>query len=244
MFHEVKYLKMTTKTKIFATEQAAFWAGVRAFVPIILGVIPFGIVYGLAATDIGITPLQGIGMSIFMVSGAAQLVSIELLKNDATIWIIILSASIVNLRFIIYSASLTPYLRPYSLWWRLLLGYFITDQPYALSIVYFNEHPDAPHKQWYHFGHSIMLWLSWILSCALGLFVGELIPPEWGFSFAIPLMFLGLAVPAVKDGTYLLAGLVAGVVALFAAPLPNNIGLMIAVVCGILVGVILGENAE
>lgn len=226
----------------YSTKQSAFWAGVRAFLPIILGVIPFGLVYGVAATDIGITPAQGIGMSIFMVSGAAQIVSLELLKNDAAIWIIIISASIVNLRFIIYSASLTPYLRPYSVWWRLLLGYFITDQPYALSITYFNEHPDAPHKQWYHFGHSIMLWVSWILSSALGLFVGAFIPTEWGFGFAIPLMFLGIAVPAIKDWTFLIAGTVAGGVALVTASLPNNIGLIIAVACGMAVGVLLGED--
>lgn len=227
---------------IYTTKSSAFWAGIRAFIPIILGVIPFGLVYGVASRAVGLTPLQGIGMSVFMVSGAAQLVSLELLKNDAAIWIIMLSAGIVNLRFIIYSASLTSYLRPYSLSWRLFLGYFLTDQPYALSIIYFDEHPDAPHKQWYHLGHSLMLWISWILSSALGLFVGEFIPSDWGFSFAIPLMFLGLAVPAIKDWTFLFAGLVAAGVALIASPLPNNIGLLIALVCGIAVGLIFGDS--
>ena len=110
---------------VYTTKSSAFWAGVRAFVPIILGVIPFGLVYGVASREIGLSALQGIGMSVFMVSGAAQLVTLELLKNDVAIWIIIISASIVNLRFIIYSASLTPYLRPYSLSWRLFLGYFL-----------------------------------------------------------------------------------------------------------------------
>ncbi|MGB7339985.1 MAG: AzlC family ABC transporter permease [Phototrophicaceae bacterium] len=226
----------------FTTPRAAFWAGVREFLPIVLGVIPFGIVFGVAATDIGITPLEGIWMSMIMVAGAAQLVTIELLKNDAALWVILLSATIVNLRFVIYSASLTPYFRPYSLWWRLGLGYLLTDQPYALSIAYFAENPDAPHKQWYHLGHSMMLWTSWVISSALGVFLGEFIPLSWGFSFAIPLMFLGIAIPAIKDWTFVAAASVASLVALLAAPLPNNTGLLVAVACGIAVGVLLGDD--
>lgn len=226
----------------YTTPSAAFWAGVREFLPIILGVIPFGIVFGVAATDIGITPIEGIWMSMIMVAGAAQLVTIELLKNDAAIWVILLSATIVNLRFVIYSASLSPYFKQNSLWWRLGLGFLLTDQPYAFSIAYFTEHPDAPHKHWYHLGHSVMLWTSWVISSALGLFLGEIVPVSWGFGFAIPLMFLAIAIPAIKDWTFIVTAIVASLVALIAAPLPNNTGLLVAVACGIVVGVVLGED--
>ncbi|MEM9952450.1 MAG: AzlC family ABC transporter permease [Chloroflexota bacterium] len=226
----------------FSTERAAFLGAIREFLPIVPGVIPFGIVYGVAATDIGMTPFEGIIMSIFMLAGAAQLVTIELLGRDAALWVILVSATVVNLRFIIYSASLSQYLKPYSLQWRLFLGYLLTDQPYALSIAYFTENPDAPHKQWYHFGHSLMLWTWWVIASAMGLFLGDVIPSEWNLTFAIPLMFLAIAVPAIKDWTYLLAGSVSAIVAVLAVPLPNNTGLLLAVACGLMVGVILGKD--
>lgn len=228
------------KTK--SSPQSAFWSGLQQFLPIVPGALAFGIVYGVAAIDIGIKPVEGILMSIFMLAGASQIVTIELLKTEASIWIIILSVMIVNLRFIIYSASLTQYLKPYSIWWRMALGYFLTDQPYALSIAYFDEHPDAPHKQWFHLGHSVMLWIVWVIGSALGLLVGDFIPESLSFGFAIPLMFIAIAVPAVKDWTFLIAAIVASVVALIAAPLPNNLGLLLAVICGMLVGVLIGDD--
>ncbi len=222
--------------------QSAFWIGLQQFLPIIPGAVAFGIVYGVAAIDIGISPVEGIFMSMFMLAGASQVVTIELLKTDTAIWLIILSVMIVNLRFVIYSASLTQYLKPYSIWWRMALGYFLTDQPYALSIAYFDENPDAPHKQWFHLGHSVMLWISWVIGSALGLFVGDFIPESFGFGFAIPLMFIAIGVPAIKDWSFLIAAIVASVVALIAAPLPNNLGLLIAVICGMLVGVVIGDE--
>jgi len=228
--------------KVKQSPKSAFWIGLQQFLPIVPGAMAFGIVYGVAATDIGIKPVEGILMSMFMVAGASQVVTIELLKTEASIWLIILSVMLVNLRFVIYSASLTRYFKPYSIWWRMALGYFLTDQPYALSIAYFDEHPDAPHKQWFHLGHSVMLWLSWVAGSALGLFVGDFIPESFGFGFAIPLMFIALGVPAIKDRSFLIVAIVASVVALIAAPLPNNLGLLIAVICGMLVGVLIGDD--
>lgn len=223
--------------KPYPTPRLAFWAGVRNFAPITLGAIPFGLVYGVSASEIGITPIEGIGMSIIMLAGAAQLVTIELLKSDAAAWVIVLSALVVNLRFMIYSASLAPYFKSFSMPWKLLDGYLLTDQPYALSISYFNEHPDAPHKHWYHFGHGLSLWVIWIASSAVGLFVGSVIPQSWSLGFVIPLMFLALVIPAIRGRSYLIAALVSGAVAVTAHSLPNNMGLLIAIICGIVTGI-------
>lgn len=231
------------KQKPYPTPRTAFWAGVRQFMPITLGAIPFGLVFGVAATEIGITPLQGTVMSMFMIAGAAQLAMVELIKNNAAAWVIILSALIVNLRFVIYSASLAPHFQSFSLRWKLLNAALITDQPFALSIAYFTEHPDAPHKQWFHFGHSITLWITWTASSALGLFVGAVIPQSWSLSLTIPFMFLGMVIPAIRGRSYLIAAIISGVVAVLAHGLPNNLGLPLAIACGIFVGVIL-ENFE
>lgn len=229
--------------KPYLTAQSAFWAGVRQFIPLTLGAIPFGLVFGVAATNIGLTPLEGTVMSMFMVAGAAQLAMLELIKTNAAAWVIILSAFIVNLRFVIYSASLAPYFQSFSLRWKILDAYLITDQPYALSIAYFNEYPDAPHKNWYHFGHGLSLWITWVSSSAVGLLVGAVIPQSWSLSLTIPFMFLGMVIPAIRGRSYLIAAIVSGVIAVSAHGLPNNLGLPTAIFCGIFVGVTL-ENFE
>jgi len=221
------------------TPRSAFLAAVRDFVPVTLGIVPFGVVFGVAASEIGIPALEGIAMSIVIFAGAAQLVTIELLKTDALAWVIVLSALVVNLRFIIYSASLTLQFKKLPLLHRVVASYFITDQPYAMSVAYFTEHPDAPHKYWYYIGHGISLWVIWVLSTAVGVFLGPIIPESWQLGFVIPLMFIGLVTPAIKNWSYLVAAVVSGVLVIALQSVPNNLGLMIAIGCGILTGVLM-----
>lgn len=228
--------------KPYTTANSAFWGGVRDFSPVLLGVISFGLIYGVTAADMGFTLVEGVSMSAIMVAGASQLVAIELLRMEAPALIIIFSAAIVNLRFVIYSASLAVHFKQLPHSWRLFLAYFLTDQPYALSIVYYNQYPNAPHKHWYYLGHSVSLWVFWIATSAIGMILGPTIPESWGLGFVIPLMFIGIAVPTIKNGRFLAAGIVAIIVTLVAAPLPNNFGLIIAVACGIATGVLLEQT--
>lgn len=225
--------------KPYTTARSAFWGGVRAFAPVTLGVISFGLIFGVAAAEMGFTLMEGIGMSTIILAGASQLVAMELMKAGAPVWVIVISALIVNLRFVIYSASLAPYFKPLSSRWKLFLAYFLTDQPYALSIAYFTQHPEAPHKEWYYLGHAVSLWVLWVVTGAIGLILGPIIPESWSLGFVIPLMFIGLAVPTIKNRAYLAAGIVAVIVALMAAPLPNNLGLLLAVICGLATGMAL-----
>ncbi|MGH1364101.1 MAG: AzlC family ABC transporter permease [Calditrichia bacterium] len=230
--------------KVYTTSRGAFWGGMQAFLPIIPGAIPFGLMYGVAAAEVGIDPILGTAMSIFLLAGAAQLVTVALLKVDAAAWVIILSATIVNIRFVIYSASLSSHFKQFSTTWKVLLGYFVTDQPYVLSIAYFNEYPDSPFKNWYHFGHGAALWLVWVSTSAVGLVVGAIIPANWQLGFAIPLMFIGLLVPMIKSARLLFAGTVAAIVALLAAGLPHNLGLLVAVALGIIAAMLYRGEEE
>lgn len=227
--------------KPYPTPQAAFFAAIRAFIPVTLGIIPFGVVFGVSAAEIDIPTIEGIGMSIIMFAGAAQLVTVELLKNDAAAWVIVLSALVVNLRFVIYSASLSLHFKSIPLAQKLIASYFITDQPYAMSIAYFNEHPDAPHKFWYYLGHALGLWVTWVMSSAVGLIVGAVIPESWSLGFVIPLMFIGLVTPAIRGRSYLFAAIVSGATVVALHSLPNNLGLMVAIAVGILSGVIMEQ---
>lgn len=223
----------------YSTAKAAFWGGVRAFIPIMLGVIPFGLIYGVAAAESGLTTHEGVGLSIIMFAGAAQLVTIELMKTGTPFWLIIFSVILVNLRFVIYSASLTPHFQSLSSRWKVLLAYPITDEPYALSISLFNKYPQMQYKNWYFLGVGFALWSTWVTTGAIGMEVGAVVPSTWSLDFVIPLIFIALAVPTIKNKAFLCSSIVAILVALVAAPLPNNTGLILAVACSILTGVIM-----
>lgn len=220
------------------TPRSAFFAAVRDFIPVTLGIIPFAVVFGVSAIEIGVSTIEGLGMSMIMFAGAAQLVTLELLKTDALAWVIVLSALVVNLRFIIYSASLSTHFKHLPLAHRLLASYMVTDQPYAMAIAYFNENPDDPHKYWYYIGHGISLWVTWVAGTAVGLLMGPIIPESWSLGFVIPLMFIGIVTPTIKNWAYLNAAVVSGVSVIALQPLPNNLGLMVAIVLGIVAGVL------
>ncbi len=230
--------------KPFQTKQEAFWGGARDFLPIILGVLPFGVVYGLAVNVAGMTLIEGIGMSVLVLGGAAQIVALDLLNTGAAAWIVIISGAIVNIRFVIYSASLAPFFKPFPTRWKILLGYLLTDQPYALSITYFNEYPDAPFKRWYHLGHGLTLWLTWMSASAFGILTGEIIPEDWTLNFAIPLMFIALVAPTVQSRSLLLAGIVSAVVAVMAFDLPSSLGLVVTILAGVVAGMLFDDEKK
>ena len=206
--------------------------------PVILGAIPFGVVYGLAAASSGLSDAQALVLSAAVFAGAAQIAGVQLLGEGANLAIVWLTTFIINLRFLMYSASLAPYFQKFSAGWKALLAYPLTDQAFAFTITRFREHPDEPYKRWYYLGNAFTLLPAWLLSSAAGLFLGAQIPASWGLEFAIPLIFLALVFPSVTDRPSALAALVAGVVAVVAYSLPFNLNLILAAVCGIAVGVV------
>ena len=218
------------------TPQSRFWAGFRALAPIVIGVIPFAMIAGIASIEVGLTPLEGLGMSAIVFAGAAQLAGLQLIDSGAAPIVTILTAWIINLRFMLYSASLGPHFKKLRTSWKALLAYLLTDQAYAVSILEFDEHDERPNKHWYYLGAAILLWLTWQLGTAAGLLLGAQVPENWSLDFAIPLTFIALLVPSLKDRPAALAALAAGVIAVLALGLPYNLGLPLAALAGIGVG--------
>lgn len=212
--------------------------GVRAILPILLGVIPFALIVGISAASSGLTPAQGMGMSSILFAGAAQLAVLQLYAENALAIVAIFTAFIINLRFMIYSASLAPHLKKASTPAKVLLAYMLTDQAYAVSIMEFDQNAEREHKAWFYFGTAITLWGVWQACTALGIFLGAAIPANWGLDFAIPLTFLALLVPALKDRPAIWAALSAGFIATIFFNLPFNFGLPLAVFSGIAVGML------
>ena len=217
----------------------SFRAGVAGITPILIGVLPFGLIYGVAAIESGLPALPAIAMSSILFAGAAQLAIVDLAGRDAALAVMVATALVINARMLMYSASLAPHLREFSLPQRLLGGYLITDQSFAVTITRFSESIESVPSRWaYYLGASLPLWLVWQASTAVGVLVGTRIPSRWSLDFAIPLVFLALLVPIIKDrGTRAAAG-VGGAVAVVAAPLPFNAGLIIGAIVGLVAGVL------
>lgn len=227
--------------------QSLFLLGLRDIAPILLGVVPFGLISGVAAVSAGLTLLEVMGASIFVFAGASQLAGYQLIALSSPVLVIWLSTFFINLRFTIYGASLAPHFAQTDKRTRALLSYMVTDQAYAMSISYFKQlPPSAPeqsYKHWYYVGMSLIMWVVWQLSTLVGAVLGAQLPSSWSLDFAIPLTFMALALINVSKKLDWLVLLVSAATAVWLKPLlPYNLGLIVASVCAIVLGTILAER--
>lgn len=216
--------------------QRSFWAGVRAELPLLLGVVPFGMIYGVLALNAGLTPAPAQMMSSIVFAGSAQFITAQLVRDAVPGLVIVLTIAVVNLRHLLYSASVAPYMRALPMRWKVLLSYLLTDEAYAVTILNYEKDGGSPSGHWFFLGAGLTLWTSWQLSTAAGILLGTTLPESWPLDFALPITFIALIMPALKDRPAIVASLTAGVVALLANGLPYKLGLMVAGVLGIMVG--------
>ncbi|WP_313693991.1 AzlC family ABC transporter permease [Halorarum halobium] len=243
-------------------------SGVRDTLPLLLGIVPFALVAGVAGVEAGLTPLQTLGMSVVVFAGASQLAALDLLGSDAALGVVVLTAVVINLRMMMYSASIAPHFRALPARVRAGCAYLLTDQAYAVTVARYRradeergadeEHgadendvgavdggPDDAddgglRQPYYYLGVGGTLWIVWQVGTVVGIVFGAGVPDAWRLDFAVPLVFLALLVPVLSDRPSVAAGLVAAAVAVFAAGLPFNAGL----IAGALVGVVAGVGAE
>lgn len=222
------------------TEQSKqFWAGIRAEIPLLIGVFPFGLIYGALALNAGLSPAAAQMMSSIVFAGSAQFITSQLVHELTPGLVIVLTIAVVNLRHVLYSASLAPYLASLPTRWKVLLSYLLTDEAYAPTVVHYEKNGLTPYTHWFWLGAGLSLWLIWQTSTALGIFLGAAIPESWSLDFALPLTFIAMVVPVLKDRPATAAALSAGAVALAAYSLPYKLGLILAALVGILVGTLL-----
>ncbi len=228
---------MSEKTK-------EFWAGVRAEIPILVGGFPFGMIYGALALNAGLSTFASQMMSSIVFAGSAQYVTAQLVHDAAPGLVIVLTIAVVNLRHVLYSASLAPYLASLPTRWKMLLSYLLTDEAYAPTIIKYERDGVSPFSHWFLLGAGLVLWSEWQVSTALGIFLGTAIPESWSLDFALPLTFIAMVVPSLKNRPAIAAALSAGVVALLAYSLPYKLGLILAALVGIVVGTLLEKKSE
>lgn len=226
---------------------AGFLAGLRAELPLIFGVIPFGMIYGVLALSSGLLPVEAQAMSAVVFAGSSQFITTQLVGAGAPGWVIVLTVAVVNLRHALYSASVAPYLKPLRPAWKWLLAYLLTDEAYAVTIAYYNEYSDEvadslKYEHWFFLGAGLALWTSWQVSTAAGIVLGAVLPASWSLDFTLALTFIAIVVPALKQRSIFAAALVAGLAALLMNGLPYKLGLLLAALLGILAGVSLEEK--
>ncbi|MBK1876921.1 AzlC family ABC transporter permease [Pelagicoccus mobilis] len=215
----------------------SFKEGARATLPVMLGVVPFGLICGAVCVASGMTEWGAIGLSVMIFAGASQIVAAQLLAEEGMVGVAIVAALAINLRMMMYSASLLPHFHKERFSMRALFAYLLTDQAFATSINRFSEKDAVSvHRPMYYLGAGIAMWISFNLSTALGAYVGPFIPSELGLEFAIPLTFIALVVPRVSDRPSLIAALAAGGIAYAFDWLPLNLGLLVAAFGGIALG--------
>jgi 4-azaleucine resistance transporter AzlC len=221
----------------------SFWAGVRAEAPLLVGVFPFGLIYGALALSSGLSPASAQMMSSIVFAGSSQLVAAQLIHDTAPGLVIALTIAVVNMRHLLYSASIAEYIEHLPSRWKILLAYLLTDEAYAATIIHYEENELQPTSHWFFLGTGLSLWTTWQVSSALGIFLGTAIPASWPLDFALPLTFIAMVMPVLKDKPVVAAALSAGMVALLAFNLPFKLGLILAALAGIFIGTYL-ENRK
>lgn len=220
------------------TRQQEFWSGVRDEIPILLGVIPFGLIFGASAMASKIPAAAAQAMSSIIFAGSAQFIAAQLISASASGEVVLLVIFVVNLRHALYSASVSPYMSKLKSGWKYLLAYLLTDEAYAVTITHYNREGDAAFKHWYFLGAGLMLWTSWQISTAVGILIEKQIPQNLPLSFFLPLTFIALVIPALKDRASIIAAFVAAIIALAGHGLPYGVGLLLGGFVGIGAGML------
>ncbi|MEX1234152.1 MAG: AzlC family ABC transporter permease [Roseovarius sp.] len=217
---------------------STYWQGVGAGAPFILVLVPFALLFGVVATEAGLTLIETFSFSLLVVAGAAQFTAIQLLSEHAPTIIVVVTALAVNLRMAMYSASLTPHLGEARLGVRALVAYCMVDQAYASAILAYEKHPGWSLRQRlaFYFGAVTPLMPLWLIFTVIGALVGERIPPEFALDFAVPITFLAMIAPMLRTAAHVVAALVSITVALVLAFVPYSMGLLVAGLVGMMAG--------
>ncbi|MRW92426.1 branched-chain amino acid ABC transporter permease [Duganella sp. FT80W] len=229
---------------VAAHHEPSWRAGVKTGMPSLFGIGAWGIVVGIAMVKSGLTIPQALGMTLMVFAGSAQLAALPLIAANAPIWVIFATAIVVNLRFVIFSALLAPHFAHLPWRQRLTLGYVAGDMTVALFLQKYPSEAPAVGKLSYLKGLLYPNWASWQIGSIAGIFLGSAVPPEWGLSFAGTLAIICVMIPLIAGRPALAGVLVAGAVSVLAAGLPYKLGLLAAVLVGMLSAMLIEESAE
>lgn len=216
-----------------------FVRGARDILPLILAAIPFGIVYGALAQSLGLSAWETLGMSLFVFAGSSQFIAVTLLASAAALPVIALTVFIVNLRHMLYAASLMPVAAKMPAVLRIPMGFWLTDEAYAVVANRLREkHEDGQRFYAYYIGAALIMYLNWQLCTWIGYTVGEKVPDmtNWGLDVAMVVAFIGIVVPALQRAAHWACAITSAICIVLTYDWPHQTGLLFSAVMAIVVG--------
>ncbi|PSJ47435.1 branched-chain amino acid permease [Zobellella endophytica] len=210
--------------------------GVKDLLPMIPGVLPFGLITGANSASLGLSPEMTIGATLLFFAGSAQLAAYQLIQDNALPVVILFTTLMVNIRFVIYSAAFAPLLHTMKIRHKWPLAYLLSDQAYGLCASKFAPDDHGREKLFYYIGAAVAMWASWVACVIMGMLVGEKIPSSWSLEFAIPLAFLAMLVSIIRDRVSLITAVSSAVIASCFVHLPYNMGFISAIIGGVIAG--------
>ncbi|HUF38619.1 MAG TPA: AzlC family ABC transporter permease [Anaerolineales bacterium] len=226
--------------------RAEFTRGFKDTLPLVIGAVPFGILFGALAVSAGISPAGTMGLSLFVFAGASQFLAAGLFAEGAGTLVIILTTFIVNLRHALYATTLGAHLQALPQRWLIPLGFWLTDESFAVAAQRFSEPDPGDDKHWYLLGSEIFMYTNWQLCTLIGIILGRAIPDPagWGLDFAMSVTFIGLVVPLLRTRPVVVCAAAAGVTAVLANGLPHRLGLLSGALVGIALGMLVERQQE
>jgi predicted branched-subunit amino acid permease len=209
---------------------------------VLLGIVPFGVITGVAMVASGIPPLVAMLMSLLVFAGASMIASAQLLASGAPALLIVFTTLVINLRFMMYSASLRLHFARAPLAQRVAIAYLTADNVYGLLLGRFSEHPDDPGKLEYFFGAGLVVWAAWQAAVLGGILIGAGVPAAWRLEFAAPLAFIAMTIPLLRDRAMVVAALAAAVVVAFSHDIPLKLNIVPAAAAGIAAGLFIERS--
>ena len=201
------------------------------------GIAAWGLMTGVAMVKSGLSLPEAALMGVLVFAGSSQLAAMPLIAAGAPMWIILATAFCVNLRFMVFSAHLRPYVMHQPLWRRLVSGYFTADLSYVLFTKRFaqpaTQGPGLRAQEAYLAGNCALNWFSWVSASLLGIALAHSIPTYWGLSFAGILALIGILCSLATTRLRTLSAGVAGAAAVAAYALPLKLNIVVAIAAAV-----------
>ncbi len=217
--------------------------GCMAMLRALPGVMAWGLVTGMVMAQSGLPAWGAVLMSLTVFAASAQLAAIPLMLAGAPLWVVWLAALCVNLRFVIFSAQLRPFVMVLPLRWRLLCGYLVADVSYVMQLARYPKGNEASERDLgplaYLMGLAVPNWAGWNVAALVGIVFAGQLPTTWGLAFAGTLTLAGLLASLVRDGRAASAALLAGGTAVACWGMPFKLNMVMAVAVGVASGLLL-----
>jgi len=221
------------------TKKSEFVKGARDTLPLVIGAIPFGIIFGTLSTGAGLSVAGTMGMSLVVFAGSSQFIAMGMVAAGTGWPMIVLTTFVVNFRHLLYTATLLPYLQKLPRRWQVILAFGLTDETFVVAVGRWCRGRQSPHKHWYQLGSMVFMYTNWNLCTGVGIAAGQMLKGigGWGLDFAMVAAFIGMVLPYLKDRPNYCAVIVAGLGALVFHGLPHQLGLIVASLLGVAGGV-------